>query len=134
YLDFSKAFDSVPHTKLIRKLSFFGFPPTLISWIHSYLYARRQRVCLRGTTSEWCAVTSGVPQGSVLGPLLFNIYISDLPKVISSENCSYPDDLKVFSPALLSEALQKDLNNVMVWAFVNALELNPSKCAVLHFG
>jgi hypothetical protein len=134
YLDFSKAFDSVSHTKLIRKLSFFGFPPTLISWLHSYLYARRQRVCLRGSVSEWSVVTSGVPQGSVLGPLLFNIYISDLPKIISSDNCSYADDMKLYSPSYLCDVLQKDLQNVVDWASANALELNPAKCAVLYFG
>ena len=103
---------TLPHTKLIKKLHSSNFPPPMISWLYSYLFARRQRVCLRGTLSNWSPVTSGVPQGSVLGPLLFNIYISDLPNCIVSRNCSYADDLKLYSPACLSTTLQNDLQHI----------------------
>jgi hypothetical protein len=134
FLDFSKAFDSVSHIKLIEKLTVLCFPQHLVSWIYSYLYARRQRVCLRGHFSSWSHITSGVPQGSVLGPLLFNIYLSDLPKRIRSENCSYADDFKLYSPSYLASSLQLDLDRVVAWSTENALELNPDKCAVMHFG
>lgn len=134
FLDFKKAFDSVPHAKLINKLSFLKFPPTTITWIHSYLHNRRQRVCLRGTFSDWTPVTSGVPQGSVLGPLLFNIYMSDLSRALISKNNSYADDLKLCSPSFLSTTLQSDLQNISDWTISNGLELNPDKCAVMYFG
>ena len=106
----------------------------MISWLYSYLFARRQRVCPRGTLSNWSPVTSGVPQGSVLGPLLFNIYISDLPNCIVSRNCSYADDLKLYSPACLSTTLQNDLQHIEAWSTENGLDLNPDKCSVIHFG
>ena len=134
FLDFKKAFDSVSHTKLIDKLYVFKLPQTIISWVHSYLFARRQRVCLRGSNSSWSYITSGVPQGSVLGPLLFNIFISDLPKCIISQNCSYADDLKLFYPSFLSNTIQQDLNRIEAWTSKNGLDLNPDKCVVMHFG
>ena len=134
FLDFRKAFDSVPHTKLINKLVSLNFPKAITSWVHSYLYGRRQRVCVRDNASDWSPVTSGVPQGSVLGPLLFNIYISDLPNVIFSENCSYADDLKIYAPSFLFATLQFDLDRVVEWSHANGLDLNPDKCFAMHFG
>jgi hypothetical protein len=134
FLDFRKAFDSVSHGKLINKLTSMNFPLPMVSWIHSYLYARQQRVCLRGHFSNWTPVTSGVPQGSILGPLLFNIFLSDLPNIIVSKNSSYADDFKVHSPSYLSTRLQMDLDNINDWSKENALELNPSKCVVMYFG
>ena len=134
FLDFKKAFDSVSHTNLIEKLKSFGFPPPMVSWVYSYLHGRRQRVCLRGSASDWRAVTSGVPQGSVLGPLLFNIYISDLSKFLISNNIAYADDLKLFSPSFLYSGLQADLDSVAKWAAKNDLEISPDKCFVIHFG
>jgi hypothetical protein len=133
FLDLSKAFDSVSHVKLIEKLYALKFPTPLILWIHSYLYQRRQRVSLRGTCSDWIPVTSGVPQGSVLGPLLFNIFLSDLPH-FSSFHCIFADDIKLYSPSFLSETLQQDLSLIENWVSVNSLNLNIDKCAVMHFG
>jgi hypothetical protein len=133
FLDFSKAFERVSHTQLIKKLRLFGFSSALISWIHSYLSNRRQRVALRGSFSPWTAVTSGVPQGSVLGPVLFNIYSSDLSGIISAANNLYADDIKIFSPAT-TPCLQADLDKISSWASKNCLPLNPSKCVVMHFG
>ena len=131
--DFSKAFDLVSHTKLIDKLHALKFPSSTIAWMHSYLYNRRQRVSLRGTVSDWIPVTSGVPQVSLLGPLLFNIYISDLHKILKSENNSYVDAFKLFFPSYSSNLLQEDLDVITAWATRNGLRINPKKCAVMHF-
>ena len=83
-LDFSKAFDRVPHQRVLYKLSHYGIQGSLLSWIHVFLTKRTQRVALEGVLSNQCFVTSGVPQDMVLGPLRFLIYINDLPLCISS--------------------------------------------------
>ena len=134
FFDFSKAFDCVSHTKLLYKLQSFGFKTSTVDWIHSSLYARRQRAVLRGSTAQWTEVTSGVPQGSVLGPLLFNIFISDLPAQLVCDNQSYADDLKIFAPSVNSDFLQRDVNEVVKWATHNSLTINLQKCAVIHLG
>ena len=84
YLDFSKAFDRVPHNRLIFKLGAYGIGGHLLEWLRNFLFNRRQRVCIRGNYSDWTSVSSGVPQGSVLGPILFLIYVNDLPEAVQS--------------------------------------------------
>ena len=96
YLDFQKAFDKVPHQRLILKLKAHGIGNGVINWIEKWLTHRRQRVIVDGEISNWKSVLSGVPQGSVLGPILFLIYINDLEDDISSKVLKFADDTKVF--------------------------------------
>ena len=95
YLDFSKAFDSVPHRRLLGKLESYGIHGTLLQWIESFLSDRTQTAMLNGHPSSPGPVVSGVPQGSVLGPLLFVIYINDLPEQLNSPCLMFADDSKV---------------------------------------
>merc|ERR1712179_793458 len=97
YLDFRKAFDLVSHELLIYKMSKYGIKGQILNWVKSWLQDRTQRVVIRGTASESFKVTSGVPQGSVLGPILFLIYINDLPTEVISPVSLFADDSKIFS-------------------------------------
>jgi retron-type reverse transcriptase len=94
-LDFAKAFDKVSHKKLVQKLEAYGISSILVKWIESFLTGRRQRVLIGDHSSEWEEVTSSVPQGSVLGPLLFTIFINDLPERVKNECKLYADDSKL---------------------------------------
>jgi len=138
YLDFKKAFDTVDHSVLLNKLDKLNLPPFLFRWLRSYLSNRRFRVSIRGSFSSWSFATSGVPQGSVLGPTLFNIFINDLPSYLRYSLCLlFADDLKIYrtinsaSDYLL---LQSDLSAVAKWAKDNRMSFNISKSAVLHLG
>lgn len=136
YTDFSKAFDKVNHSLLCRKLQSMGIHGSLLRWIESYLSNRSQLVALKGELSEPTEVTSGVPQGSHLGPLLFNIYINDLVDQLCCPCLLYADDLKIFltinsiNDAML---LQKDLDTVAQWCHTNRMFLNTNKCFVVTF-
>ena len=137
YLDYSKAFDSVPHLRLIQKLKGYGIGGSLLLWMKSFLIGRSQRVVLNGIASHWSDVSSGVPQGSVLGPLLFVLYINDLVEVIKSDLGIFADDTKIFS--IIRDIcdvinLQRDLNNMQEWNKCSLLNLNLSKCKVMHLG
>jgi hypothetical protein len=137
YLDFAKAFDSVPHRRLIAKLRSYGIQNNLLAWIESFLIGRRQRVNVNGTKSEWKEVISGVPQGSVLGPILFICYINDMPETVKSLIRIFADDTKVFSKINSDadhERLQEDLNALQTWSDKWQLRFNAKKCAVLHLG
>ena len=97
YLDMSKAFDKVSHRKLLRKLRDYGFSGKLLAWLESYLYGRTQRVTALGANSQALPVTSGVPQGYILGPMLFLLYANYLPGTVkSSRVAAFADDTKVF--------------------------------------
>ena len=134
YLDFMKAFDKVPHKRLIAKLKSYGIGNKVTNWIDFYLSGRRQRVCVNGTYSDWAPVTSGIPQGSVLGPVLFTIYINDLPDEITSDIYLFADDTKIFTEIKSDEDVQKlqhDLNKLQEWSNKWLLKFHPEKCKVL---
>ena len=96
YLDFQKAFDTVPHQRLLTKLKAYGVHGSVHEWINSFLSQRKQRVVVNGAYSQWNDVTSGIPQGSVLGPVLFIIYINDLPETVESMVHIFADDTKIY--------------------------------------
>lgn len=97
YTDFSKAFDRISHKVLIHKLRSYGFPENIINWIGSYLNDRYQLVKMDAFTSSTFAVPSGVPQGSHLGPLLFNVLINDIVQIINCNVLLFADDMKIYS-------------------------------------
>ena len=146
YLDFRKAFDLVSHEHLIYKLSKYGIKGKLLEWIKDFLKDRTQRVVIRGTASSPRKVTSGVPQGSVLGPLLFLIFINDLPLGLLSALSLFADDSKLFSRIVRNKnrmknnirngnvTLQNDLNAVLEWANKWKMEFNVDKCKIMHLG
>ena len=137
YLDFLKAFDMVPHRRLIHKLKGYGLRSDLLGWFESFLSNRRQRVVLGETYSTWVNVTSGVPQGSVLGPILFLLYINDLPERFYNSPKLYADDSKII--AIIKDVscalgLQNDIDNLTEWTRAWLMRLNTNKCKVMHFG
>ena len=134
YLDFSKAFDTVPHKRLLYKLNSYGIEGNLLKWIESFLTNRKQRVKVNGEYSDYAPVTSGIPQGSILGPLLFIIFINDLPEGVSNFCKIFADDTKLFGTTDNHLSIQNDLNLLMKWSEDWQLKFNVDKCNVLHIG
>ena len=119
YLNFAKAFDSVPHQRLLRKLAGYGVSGEVLEWIRYFLTGRRQRVGVAGSFSTWAEVLSGLPQGSVLGPVLCVCYINDMPEAIVSFIFMYADDTKIFRNTDNEgdrQMLQRDLDQLVNWA------------------
>ena len=137
YLDIKKAFDTVPHERLLLKLKAYGIEDPLLLWIRNFLQDRKQRVCVGDSKSEWKDITSGVPQGSVLGPTLFVIYINDLPDVVESVCKIFADDTKlyreIYTPAD-QLILQEDLLSLCKWSEDWLLEFSIPKCKILQYG
>lgn len=137
YLDFSKAFDKVPHQRLLIKLKQHGIRGRIVKWIESWLSGRQQRVVLNGSKSRWLDVISGVPQGSVLGPVLFIIFINDIDNGIDSNVLKFADDLKIFRKVETTndhKLLQDDLDKIVKWSETWQMKFNFGKCKIMHIG
>ena len=138
YLDFAKAFDKVDHGILLKKLSLLGIRGKLLEWIKSFLSCRKQMVLVNGVLSDPAPVTSGVPQGSVIGPLLFLVLIGDIDKnIVSSFLSSFADDtrlLRKVSGVRDASSLQTDLEAVYQWAEDNNCAFNNKKFEALRYG
>ncbi|MFZ2538708.1 MAG: reverse transcriptase family protein [Oscillospiraceae bacterium] len=139
YTDFEKAFDKVPHKRLISKLHSYGLNSALVNWIKSFLCNRKQRIRVNGSYSGWGRVTSGIPQGSVLGPILFLLYINDLPDFCEKDSGIYlfADDAKLYKHVTVlddNNKLQTSLNALQEWSDKWLLKLNINKCKIISFG
>ena len=134
YLDFTKAFDRVSHQRLLTKLYNIGIKGNLMNWIKDFLKGKEQRVEVNNEFSDWASVVSGIPQGSVLGPSLFTIFINDIPNDITSNVKIFADDTKFYNSAHLNHLIQEDLNHLLQWSNKWLLPFNIEKCKVLHYG
>ncbi|CAH8480123.1 unnamed protein product [Dicrocoelium dendriticum] len=134
YLDFSKAFDRLDHRILLSKLQHYGIGDPLLSWIANFLFQRQLVVRVRSSLSDPIQVECGVPQGSVLGPRLFLVFINDLAQGIASNFLMFADDIKIWRRIQANadqHVLQSDLDTVYQWSIQNLLHFNVSKCKVL---
>jgi len=134
-LDFSKAFDTVPHRRLLSKLKYYGISGKLLIWLTNWLTERLQRVVIDGNASDYINVISGVPQGTVLGPVMFLLYINDISEDISSSLRLFADDCIVYR-VIKSEQdhhqLQHDLNLINKWSQIWQMCFNIKKCVILR--
>ena len=139
YCDFMKAFDKVPHQRLVYKIEKYGITGNVLGWIKSFLSNRLQYVSIENKKSNCAPVTSGIPQGSVLGPILFVLYINDLPEVVSDGSFVFlfADDTKVFrkiNSYLDRQILQKDIDSLVNWSNDWLLKFHPDKCVAMELG
>jgi len=130
YFDFQKAFDSALHNHLISKLQGCLISGHVFEWIRNFLEGKKQRVVLNSQKSEWLDIISGVPQGSVLGPILFNICKSDIPSIVNTElHLQFADDA---GHLMILSSIH--INSLAEWANKWQLKFNVSKCNWLHLG
>ena len=134
YFDFRKAFDKVPHKRLINKLSAFGLSGNLKLWLSNFLTNRKHFVQIGNKHSATNIQKSGIPQGTILGPLLFIIYINDLPGITQLSSLLFADDFKVFSSGNNFSMLQNELEKVGDWSKTWLLDFNYDKCCSIAFG
>ena len=141
YLDFSKAFNSVPHERLLCKLSALGIKGKFLAWIRAFLSDRKEIVMVEGAQSEPYLMLSGVPQGSCIGPILFLAFVNDINDGLrNSTVLKYADDIKLYTkldpldPNASSRLLQEDLNSLSEWSDAWNLKFNINKCNVINFG
>ena len=134
-MDFSKAFDKVSHARLLYKLQWYGIRGRASNWVQNFLTGRKQQVVMEGKNSKESWVTSGVPQGSVLGPILFLIYINDLPDGVKSQVRLFADDTILYRNILKTQderILQEDLRRLENWEQQWLMEFHPGKCQVIR--
>ena len=137
YLDYAKAFDTVPHQRLIHQVETFGITGNILKWIQAFLTDRQQKVLVNGSESSWSCVESGIPQGSILGPILFTLFVNDIPDLIKTSISMYADDTKLYCPLTSDESaldLVEDLSNLQEWARMMQMRFHPDKCKVMHLG
>jgi hypothetical protein len=133
-LDFSKAFDTVPHKRLLKKLESYGINGNILSWLEAWLTQREQQVTIEGDKSSTAKITSGVPQGTVLGPLMFLLYINDIGNDITSKIRLFADDSLLYLAISTKDdckRLQQDLDRMVNWTKTWQMIFNPLKCYVL---
>jgi hypothetical protein len=137
YFDLSCAFNIIPHNILLHKLSNIGFSSSYVDWFYSYLDNRHSSVRISGTLSFSFLVKSGVPQGSTLGALLFNIFINDICNSIhNSRYLLFADDLKIYHTIINVDdckLLKHDINSVYNWCLVNGMQINLGKTMIVSF-
>lgn len=137
FLDFAKAFDTVPHSRLLLKMKGYGISEQVTNWIQAFLKNRMQRVVRGEFVSDWVEVASGVPQGSVIGPTLFILYVNDIPEMLNGLAKLYADDTKLLADVSTDvdrANLQADLSRLMNWSSDWLVMLNKGKCKVMHIG
>jgi ribonuclease P/MRP protein subunit RPP40 len=136
YLDFAKAFDTVSHIHLLHKLEAYGLTGPLLSFIRSYLSNRFLVVRYSSAFSEPISVISGVPQGSLLGPFLFILFINDIVDLLDVLVLLFADDLKLLcmiATKMDNARLQSNIDLILLWCKLNSMDLNVRKCVVMHF-
>ena len=143
YLDFEKAFDKVPHERLLRQLHRYGIRGDILAWIRDYLRNRTQKVRVNGSCSSTAPVLSGVPQGSIIGPAMFLIFVADSSSIVKNFISLYADDTKLFSYLLeaasaedshTAASIQEDINTLAIYCDSMQMSYNVEKCHVLHLG
>ena len=126
FLDYVKAFDTVPHIRLGNQIETFRISGNMLAWIKSFLTGRRQRVVGNFVLSSWTPVTSGVPQGSVLGPLLFTLFVSDIPSMLKNLCLLFADDTKIHA------ALYDEHSRLQNWTVDMQMLLHHAECRTMH--
>ena len=138
-MDLSKAYDCLPHDLMVAKLEAYGISKESLQLISDYLSYRKQRTKIGSAYSDWANVIRGIPQGSILGPLLFNIFINDIFLVVEkSDICNFADDNTLYShgsnlPLILNN-LEHDMKNLLYWFKINSLKANPGKFQFMILG